>query len=237
MIRSISRSLILAGLVIAPLMAQTAAPPARRGTPPPTTAKPIAKPAAPAAPTAKPAAPAVPASNLPSGTYAHFATSMGAITVHLFDKDAPKTVANFVGLATGKKGWTDPRTRQLVHRPYYNNLTFHRVIANFMIQAGDPLGNGTGGPGFEFADEFSPNLHHDKVGIMSMANHGPNTNGAQFFITVSPALTRLDNHYSIFGEVIEGMDIVMAISAVAKDSGDKPLTPVVIKTVRIETVP
>ena len=233
MIRSISRSLILAGLMIAPLMAQTAAPPARRGTPPPTTAKPAtAKPAAPAA-----AQPAAPASKLPSGTYAHFATSMGAFTVHLFDKDAPKTVANFVGLATGKKAWTDPRTRQLVRRPYYNNVLFHRVIATFMIQGGDPLGNGTGGPGFEFADEFSPNLHHDKVGMMSMANHGPNTNGGQFFITVSPALTRLDNHYSIFGEVIEGMDIVMAISTVPKDPMDKPLTPVVIKTVRIETVP
>lgn len=229
MMRSISRLLILTGLAIAPLMAQTAAPPARRGTPPPT-AKPIAKPAAPAAPAAAP-------SNLPPGTYAHFATSMGAFTVHLFDKEAPKTVANFVGLATGKKAWTDPRTRQLVRRPYYNNLTFHRVIANFMIQGGDPLGNGTGGPGFEFADEFSPNLHHDKVGIMSMANHGPNTNGAQFFITVSPSLTRLDGHYSIFGEVVAGMDIVMAISTVAKDPGDKPLTPVVIKTVRIETVP
>src|SRR5262249_40656384 len=145
----------------------------RRGaTPPATPAAPTpAKPAA-AAPATAPSA-----SQYGPGTYAHFTTSRGNFIVKFFDNDAPKTVANFVGLATGKKAWKDPKTGQMVHRPFYNGLIFHRVIPDFMIQGGDPLGNGTGSPGFEFADEISPNHRHNKPGIMSMANHGPNTNG------------------------------------------------------------
>jgi peptidyl-prolyl cis-trans isomerase A (cyclophilin A) len=221
MTRWVSRAWLVAGFAVAPLVmhaAQTTLPAARRGAPP--------------APQA--AAPAGP--KLDPGTYAHVVTSMGNFTLHLFDKDAPKTVANFVGLATGKKAWKDPRSGQMVHRPYYNNVPFHRVIPNFMIQGGDPLGNGSGGPGFEFPDEFNVKLRHNKVGIVSMANKGPNTNGGQFFITVSANLARLDDHYSVFGEVIQGMDVVTAISQVSTGAENKPVTPVVIQSVRIEIV-
>ena len=115
--------------------------------------------------------------------YATLKTSMGIIVVRLYDDKAPKTVENFVGLATGTKEWTDPKTGEKVKRPLYNGTIFHRVIPGFMIQGGDPLGRGTGGPGYRFADEFSPDLRHNKAGILSMANAGPNTNGSQFFIT------------------------------------------------------
>jgi peptidyl-prolyl cis-trans isomerase A (cyclophilin A) len=246
MTRWISASLILAGLALAvPVVGagQTTPPAARRGAPPPaatpaapTTAKPAAAaPAKPATPAA--AQPAVPAVPLPPGTYAHFTTSRGNFTVHLFDKDAPKTVDNFVGLATGRKAWKLPSTGAMVHRPFFNNLTFHRVIPRFMIQGGDPLGDGTGDAGFEFRDEISPKYHHDKPGMMSMANHGPNTNSSQFFITVAP-YPSLDGHYSIFGEVVAGLDNVLAISRVTTSGppNNRPLTPVVMKTVRIEVV-
>ena len=117
--------------------------------------------------------------------YAHFTTSEGNFTVRLFDAETPNTVANFAGLADGTKEWTDPRTGQKVKQPYYDGTIFHRVIAGFMIQGGDPLGQGTGGPGYTFADEFDPKLRHSKAGILSMANRGPNTNGGQFFITLA----------------------------------------------------
>jgi peptidyl-prolyl cis-trans isomerase A (cyclophilin A) len=236
--RMISASMIVLGLAVSPLMAQTTAPPkpkpatpaARRGAPPP---------AKPAAPPARQAAPAAPALNLGPGTYAHFTTTKGDFTARLFVEDAPKTVENFVGLATGRKPWKDPRTNALLHRPYYNNVLFHRVIPNFMIQGGDPTGTGMGGPGYEFADEISPKHHHDKPGILSMANHGPNTNGGQFFITVAP-YPSLNGHYSIFGEIVDGLENVIAISQVPRamsgNTKDRPLTPVVIKTVKIETV-
>ncbi len=120
--------------------------------------------------------------------YATFKTSMGDIVIQLFDDKAPKTVANFVGLASGTKEWTDPKTGEKVKKPIYNGTIFHRVIPGFMIQGGDPLGNGTGGPGFRFEDEFHPDLRHTKGGILSMANAGPNTNGSQFFITLAPTL-------------------------------------------------
>src|SRR5207237_7078828 len=132
-----------------------------------------------------------------------------------------------IGLATGRMAWKDPKTKAMVHRPYYNNVLFHRVIPQFMIQGGDPTGTGSGGPGYEFADEISPKHHHDKAGILSMANHGPNTNGGQFFITVAP-YPSLDGHYSIFGEIVDGLDHVIAISRVPRGlSGatlDRPLT-------------
>ena len=171
--------------------------------------------------------------------YAHFTTSEGNFTVRLFDAETPNTVANFTGLADGSKEWTDPRSGQKVKQPYFNGTIFHRVIADFMIQGGDPLGQGTGGPGYNFADEFHPTLRHSKAGILSMANRGPNTNGGQFFVTVAP-YPSLDGHYSIFGEIVDGLDNVIAISKVPRTmSGpgkDRPLTPVVIKSVRIETV-
>jgi len=166
--------------------------------------------------------------------YAVFTTSEGNFTVRLFEKDAPKTVANFIGLVEGTKEWTDPRTSEKVKKPYYNGLTFHRVIAGFMIQGGDPLGTGTGGPGYKFADEFSPKLRHSKAGILSMANAGPNTNGGQFFITLGPT-AHLDNKHSVFGEVSEGMDVVEKIgNTKTTKPGDKPVKPITmsIKIVR-----
>ena len=165
--------------------------------------------------------------------YAQFETSEGNFTIRLFDKEAPNTVANFVGLAEGTKEWTDPRTNQKVTQPYYDGIIFHRVIDGFMIQGGDPLGTGTGGPGYKFADEFSPKARHGKAGILSMANSGPNTNGGQFFITLGPT-PHLDNKHSVFGEVEEGLDVVRKIGGIATGPRDRPLKDVVIKSVKIE---
>ena len=166
--------------------------------------------------------------------FAHFDTSMGAFTVELFEKDAPKTVANFIGLANGTKEWTDPKTSEKVKKPYYNGLVFHRIIANFMIQGGDPLGTGTGGPGYSFEDEFQSGRKLDKAGILAMANRGPNTNGGQFFITLVPT-PWLNGKHTVFGEVTEGMDVIEKIGAVKTSKpGDKPLTPITLRTVKIE---
>jgi peptidyl-prolyl cis-trans isomerase A (cyclophilin A) len=165
---------------------------------------------------------------------AHFTTSEGNFTVRLFDQEVPNTVANFVGLAEGSTEWTDPKSGQKVKRPYYDGLIFHRVIADFMIQGGDPLGTGTGGPGYKFADEFSPKLRHSKAGLLSMANAGPNTNGSQFFITLA-ATPWLDNKHSIFGEVVSGMDVVHKIgSTTTSKPGDRPLKPITVNSVKIE---
>ena len=123
-------------------------------------------------------------------------------------------MANFVALAEGTKEWTDPATRAKASRPFYDGLIFHRVIADFMIQGGCPLGNGMGGPGYQFEDEFAPGLRHDKPGILSMANSGPNTNGSQFFVTLVPT-PWLDNRHTVFGEVVEGMDVINAIGKTA----------------------
>jgi peptidyl-prolyl cis-trans isomerase A (cyclophilin A) len=169
---------------------------------------------------------------LPSGTYAVFNTNLGTITCQLFEKEAPNTVANFVGLAEGTKEWLDPKTGKKVKKPFYDGLIFHRVIPNFMIQGGDPEGTGRGGPGYTFADEFSPKLKHDKPGRLSMANAGPNTNGSQFFITVAPT-PWLDNRHSLFGEVVEGQDIVDKIIKVQRDGSDRPLKNVVMENVKI----
>jgi peptidyl-prolyl cis-trans isomerase A (cyclophilin A) len=164
--------------------------------------------------------------------YATLKTSMGDIVLQLFDDRAPKTVANFVGLATGTKEWVDPKTGEKVKRPLYNGTIFHRVIPGFMIQGGDPLGNGTGGPGYRFEDEFHPELRHTKGGILSMANAGPNTNGSQFFITLGPTL-HLDNRHSVFGELVKGQEVVVAIGAVSRDPRDRPIKDVVLKEVVI----
>jgi peptidyl-prolyl cis-trans isomerase A (cyclophilin A) len=164
---------------------------------------------------------------------AHFTTSEGSFTVRLFDEDAPKTVANFVELAEGTREWTDPKTGQKVKRPFYDGLMFHRVIGGFMIQGGDPLGTGTGGPGYKFGDEFSPKLRHHKIGILSMANSGPNTNGSQFFITLAPT-PWLDNKHSVFGEVVEGMEVVKKIGETPTSKpGDRPLKPITVQTIKI----
>jgi peptidyl-prolyl cis-trans isomerase A (cyclophilin A) len=170
------------------------------------------------------------------GTYAIFETSLGSIVCRLFEKEAPQTVANFVGLAEGSKEFRDGRTGQKARRPFYDGLVFHRVIPGFMIQGGCPLGTGTGGPGYSFADEFPTALRHDRPGKLSMANAGPNTNGSQFFITVAPT-PWLDNRHTIFGEVVEGQDVAVKISAVARDASDQPRQPVVIQKVRIERHP
>ena len=152
------------------------------------------------------------------GTHAHFETSMGNFTIELFEQQAPKTVANFVKLAEKK---------------FYDGVIFHRVIDGFMIQGGDPTGTGRGGPGYQFADEFHPQLKHNSEGILSMANAGPNTNGSQFFITLT-ATPHLDGKHAVFGKVIEGMDVVKKIGKTPTKAGDRPVTDVVMKTIRIE---
>ena len=167
-------------------------------------------------------------------TYAHFETTLGNFTVELFEAKTPKTVANFVGLAEGSKEWIHPKTREKSKKPYYDGIVFHRIIQGFMIQGGDPLGEGYGGPGYQFEDEFHPELRHDRAGILSMANAGPNTNGSQFFITLGPT-PHLDNRHSVFGEVAEGMDIVRRIGATPTGPGDRPTSPVTM-SVKIERV-
>jgi peptidyl-prolyl cis-trans isomerase A (cyclophilin A) len=166
-------------------------------------------------------------------TYATFETTEGNFKIRLFDQEAPNTVANFVGLAEGTKEWRDPATGERKKAPFYNGIIFHRVINGFMIQGGDPLGQGTGGPGYNFADEFHPQARHDKPGMLSMANAGPNTNGSQFFITLGPT-PHLDKKHSVFGEVVEGLDIVKKIGAVPTGRQDRPVTPVVINKVTID---
>jgi peptidyl-prolyl cis-trans isomerase A (cyclophilin A) len=171
----------------------------------------------------------------PAGTYAIFETSQGNIVVRLLEKEAPKTVENFIGLAEGTKEFTNESTGKKEKRNYYDGLTFHRVIPQFMIQGGCPRGDGRGGPGYTFGDEFHPSLKHAKAGKLSMANAGPNTNGSQFFITVAPT-PWLDNRHTIFGEVVEGQDVADKISNVPRDSSDRPRTPVTLNKVKIERV-
>src|ERR1051325_7235449 len=166
-------------------------------------------------------------------TTAVFTKSEGTFTVRLFDQEVPNTVANFVGLAEGTKEFTDPKTGQKTKRPYFDGLIFHRVIDGFMIQGGDPLGTGTGGPGYKFADEFHPKLKHTKAGILSMANAGANTNGSQFFITLA-ATPRLDNKHGVCGGVVDGMDVVKKTgSTPTSKPGDRPVKPITIQSVTI----
>jgi peptidyl-prolyl cis-trans isomerase A (cyclophilin A) len=168
--------------------------------------------------------------------YATFDTTEGTIVVKLFAKDAPKTVENFVGLATGEKTWTDPATGESKQGvPLYDGTIFHRCIKDFMVQGGDPLGRGTGGPGYKFEDEFKSGKTFNKPGLLAMANAGPNTNGSQFFITVAET-SWLNNKHTIFGEVVKGYEHVARIAnVVPKGSGDRPKTDVKINSLTIST--
>ena len=170
------------------------------------------------------------------GTYAHFNTSEGKITVRLFESDAPVTVKNFIELAEGKREWTHPGTHAKSQDKLYDGTIFHRVIPDFMIQGGDPTGTGMGGPGYRFQDETKGSPHKfDKPGKLAMANSGPGTNGCQFFITVAPTPWLTGNH-TIFGEVVEGQDIANKISKVSRSAQDKPHKPVVLESVTIDRV-
>ena len=164
--------------------------------------------------------------------FATFDTTMGSFEIQLYEDRAPKTVANFVGLAEGTKQWTDPRDGQAKNERFYDGLTFHRVIPDFMIQGGCPLGTGTGGPGYRFEDEFDPGLGFDRPGLLAMANAGPNTNGSQFFVTDAPT-PHLDQRHTIFGEVVSGLDVVKSIAHTQTGPQDRPATPVVINSVTI----
>jgi peptidyl-prolyl cis-trans isomerase A (cyclophilin A) len=187
---------------------------------------------------AKAPQPALPPVELPAepGLYAVIYTSMGNIVCLLYDKSAPQTVANFRGLALGTKPWKDLKTGRMHHTALYSGTTFHRVIPGFMIQGGDPAGDGTGEPGYKVPDEIDPTLNFGQAGVLAMANSGPNTNGCQFFITVGAA-EHLNGNYSIFGRVVAGQEVADSISNVPRDeSNDKPKTAVIIKAIAIRTV-
>ena len=168
--------------------------------------------------------------------YATLKTNSGPIEVKLFPNHAPKTVANFTELAEGKREWVDPRSGEKTSAPLYDGTTFHRVISGFMIQGGDPLGTGTGGPGYRFADEFHPELVFDRPYLLAMANAGPGTNGSQFFITVAPT-THLTGKHTIFGEVTRGTEVVDSIATTPTGRQDRPRTDVVINSIDIERRP
>jgi peptidyl-prolyl cis-trans isomerase A (cyclophilin A) len=160
-------------------------------------------------------------------------TNEGRIVLRLFPDHAPKTVRNFVELAEGGREWANPRTGQRTTDKLYDGTIFHRVIPDFMIQGGDPLGTGTGGPGYKFADEIHPDLQFTRAGLLAMANAGPGTNGSQFFVTTVPT-PWLNGRHTIFGEVIEGQDVVERISRVKTSGGDRPVQDVVIESVTID---
>jgi len=159
-------------------------------------------------------------------------TSHGDVDVELDDERAPRTVANFVGLATGERAWDDPETGERRTDPLYDDVGFHRVIGEFMIQGGDPTETGRGGPGYEFDDEFHDDLRHDAPGVLSMANSGPNTNGSQFFVTLA-AQPHLDDRHAVFGRVTDGMDVVEEIGALPADGDDRPLDDAALESVTV----
>jgi peptidyl-prolyl cis-trans isomerase A (cyclophilin A) len=168
-----------------------------------------------------------------NGLFALLTTSMGAITIQLMEKEAPLTVANFTALAMGTKPWRDPATKAVKQTPLYNGTIFHRVIPQFMIQGGDPSGTGAGSIGFVVPDEWTRSgLMFNVAGRVAMANAGPNTSDSQFFITTGPA-SSLDNNYTIFGQVVDGMNVVQKIASVPRDANDRPRTPVALQTVQV----
>jgi peptidyl-prolyl cis-trans isomerase A (cyclophilin A) len=169
---------------------------------------------------------------LGAGLFAILKTSLGEIICKLEEEKTPETVSNFVGLATGEKEYVDPKTREKSNVPFYDGTIFHRVIKEFMIQGGDRLGQGTGGPGYRFQDEFHPTLKHDGPGVLSMANAGPHTNGSQFFITTVPT-PWLDQKHSVFGRVVRGMEVLSKIDATPTGPQDRPKTEVKIERVEI----
>jgi len=228
---AIRNSFVLAAALAATfcILAQQSTPPAAPDS------KPQIKPATPAA-EELPDSPAPQAAALvhPNGPTVVFDTSMGRITCQFYERQAPKTVANFIALAEGTKDWTDPVSHKKMHgKRLYDGTTFHRVIPEFMIQGGDPAGTGMGDPGYQFDDEFDPNLNFDVPGRLAMANSGPNTDGSQFFITEKP-YDSLNQHYSLFGQCDpDGVEVVKAIARVPRDSDDKPVTPVILRKVTI----
>lgn len=173
-------------------------------------------------------------STVPNGPFVVIDTSMGRITCQVYEKQAPNAVANFIALAEGTKNWTDPTTQKVEHhKPFFDGTTFHRVIPEFMIQGGDRLATGMGGPGYTFDDELDPNLSFDRPGRLAMANSGPNTNGSQFFITEA-AYPSLDQHYTLFGQCDDpSVEVVKAIARVPRDDNDKPLSPVTLEKMTI----
>src|SRR5580658_9622678 len=218
-------------LVVMTLTAGFGAVAQQSTTPATTDSKPVQKPAE-----DLPDSPAPQAATLihPNGPKVVFDTSMGRITCQFYQAQAPKTVANFIALAEGTKDWTDPETHKKMHgKKLYDGTTFHRVIPEFMIQGGDPAGTGMGDPGYQFEDEFDPNLNFDVPGRLAMANSGPNTDGSQFFIT-EQAYDSLNQHYTLFGQCDQdGIEVVKAIARVPRNSDDKPDTPVVLRKVTI----
>jgi peptidyl-prolyl cis-trans isomerase A (cyclophilin A) len=213
LVRSVSRPVASLGLVLA-----LAACAGAQDTPP--------------APEGNPEADA---QGLPDGVYARLDTTLGVMVLKLEHEKAPITVGNFVQLIEGTKAWFDPKAGHKVKRPFYDGLTFHRIISGFMIQGGDPNGDGSGGPGYRFKDEFDPSLRHDAAGVLSMANAGPATNGSQFFITLGPTPhlngpNARGGGHSVFGRIVKGEEVLKKIGAVATDpSSDRPLEPVVIR--------
>jgi peptidyl-prolyl cis-trans isomerase A (cyclophilin A) len=160
-------------------------------------------------------------------------TTHGDIEVELYDERVPETVSNFVGLATGERSWEHPETGEEIEEPLYDDVPFHRVIEGFMLQTGDPTGTGRGGPGYTFEDEFHDDLRHDSPGTLSMANRGPDTNGSQFFITLD-AQPHLDDRHAVFGEVVDGMDVVEEIGSVETDANDQPQEDARLESVEVE---
>jgi peptidyl-prolyl cis-trans isomerase A (cyclophilin A) len=227
---------LISNLAFAAEPPATVAPTAKPATPPTTIAP--GEPAKTPAPTAKPAAAPknkwADAIKAGKDLYATFKTSEGTIVVRLFPKEAPKTVENFVGLATGQKDWTHPGTQErMTGKPLYDGTIFHRCISNFMVQGGDPLGKGIGGPGYKFEDEVNTGKTFDRPGILAMANSGPNTNGSQFFITVA-ATPWLNNRHTIFGEVVSGQEVANKVAnEIPKGPGDKPVKDVVLQKLEV----
>lgn len=169
----------------------------------------------------------------PDNPTATLETNRGDVEVELFAERAPRTVENFVGLATGETEWEDPETGERIRdEPLYDDVPVHRVIEGFMIQTGDPMGTGRGGPGYTFDDEFHPDLRHDAAGMLSMANSGPDTNGSQFFVTLD-AQPHLDDRHAVFGQVLDGMDVVREIGSLPTDENERPQEEAVLESVEI----